>query len=373
MERAAGDSGEDAGSASGRLAGGDFDIAFHAGMRRAIEWETPSLGGRMLKAPHGREWLTLVSTWRTSPDRTVAFIADPRRTDLALFDPHARRLLSAYRWPFIEPPFVGGARPGNADWYMMRPPGWMLDRGWAVTPEVAGVTARDRLGPHQQPSVAWLRARGDEALIMIGGRHLGGPSDTAAHIVLSLAGREVDAFDASPGTFFRLVTLPAGALAGTGYVPLQVTSSVASGVATPVALEQFDLQSSGTPMAGAEDGWQEPEYNPATGRSWRWMSERATLRVRPIGRDVTLTLAGESPLRYFDRAPVVKVTLGGREIARFQPASDFRESIVLPADALAAAGGRVAIESDQWFTPAGREGSADRRHLALRIYAFGVH
>ena len=56
-------------------------------------------------------------------------------------------------------PFVGGARPGEADVYSMRPPGWMLDRGWALTAEVGGVTAKDGLGPHVQPSVAWVRSR----------------------------------------------------------------------------------------------------------------------------------------------------------------------------------------------------------------------
>jgi hypothetical protein len=102
------------------------------------------------------------------------------------------------------------------------------------------------------------------------------------------------------------------------------------------------------------------------------MSDRAVLWVRPVGRNVRLTLEGESPLRYFDRAPVVRVTVGGREVARFAPATDFSQSIVLPADALEAAEGRVVVESDQAFVPADRAGSADRRRLALRIYALEV-
>ena len=122
-------------------------------------------------------------------------------------------------------------------------------------------------------------------------------------------------------------------------------------------------------MVGLVDGWQEPEYDPRTARSWRWMSERGTLWVRPIGRDVTLTLTGESPLRYFDAAPSVTISVGGREVARFQPSADFTQEIVLPADALAAADGNVVIESDKWFVPGDRDGTADRRHLALRIYA----
>jgi hypothetical protein len=139
-----------------------------------------------------------------------------------------------------------------------------------------------------------------------------------------------------------------------------------------VALEQFDLQSPGVPMIGAGSGWYEPEYNPRTSQAWRWMSERAVLWVRPLGRDVTLTLLGESPLRYFDGAPTVIVSAGPRELARFNPSSDFTQSIRVPADALAAADGRITISSDKMFVPADRGGPPDRRHLALRIYSYSV-
>ena len=45
---------------------------------------------------------------------------------------------------------------------------------------------------------------------------------------------------------------------------------------------------------------------------------------------------------------------------------------MLPADALAEADGRVAIISDKFFVPAERDGSPDKRHLALRIYSYAV-
>lgn len=350
-------------------------IGMHAVGRRAAEWLAPELPLRVLKAPHGREWLTLVEQWRAQPDSTVWFIADPRRTDLALFDARASRRHDTYRWGFVEPPFVGGARPGDADLYLMRRPGWMLDRGWAVTPEVAGITARDGWGPHRQPSVAWLRGRGEEVLLMIGGRNLGAGSDPAARITLRLAGRTLQTFDAPPGFFFQLVRLPAGAIAGAqGYVPLEVTSRAADGLGKEVAvgLEQFDLQGAGVAMSGVASGWQEPEYNPLTFRSWRWTTERATMWVRPIGRDVTLTLSGESPLRYYYAAPTVTVSVGATTVVRFNPSADFTQEIVLPAPALASANGRVVIESDKWFVPGDRDGSADRRHLALRMYSYGV-
>ena len=139
-----------------------------------------------------------------------------------------------------------------------------------------------------------------------------------------------------------------------------------------VGLEQFDLQSPGVPMIGLAEGWHEPEYDPRTARSWRWVSEQATLWVRPVGRDVTLTLTGESPLRYFDCGAVRHRHVAGRQVARFKPSTDFTQDVVLPADALAAAEGRVVIESDKWFVPADRDAVPDRRHLALRIYSLSV-
>ncbi len=349
-------------------------VAMHAVMRRAADWLGAESGLRIVKAPHGHEWLSLVETWRSDPAALVSYVADPRRTDLALIDPLSRRGPTAYRWPFGEAPFVGGARPGNADVWAMRPPGWMLDRGWAVTAEVAGVTAKDGYGPHVKPSVAWIRTRPDAATLMIGGRHLadGAPP---VRIALALNGVPLDSFETPPGYFFRRIELPAGSLqAASAYLPLSVTSTAADGSTgqRAVGLEQFDLQSARVPMLGAESGWYEPEYNPRTAQAWRWTSEKAVLWVRPVGRDVRLTVEGESPLRYFDQPPTVIVAAGSREIARFNPSSDFTQSIVIPADALASADGRVTISSDKSFVPADRGGPPDRRHLALRIYSYAV-
>jgi hypothetical protein len=362
-------------------------MGLHAVARRAVDWlevtrESPLASGfrgtsplRVLKGPQGHEWLTLVEQWRSDPTSRIAFVADPRRTDLTLFDPVSRRGPMIYRWGFVEPPFVGGTRPGDSDVYALAPPGWMLDRGWALTAEVAGTTAKDGLGPQRTPTVAWIRARPDAGTLMIGGRHLGPPTDPAARISLSLNGAPLDTFEVQSGFFFRLVALPDGSLAGGArYIPLDVKSAAADGSnrVIPVGLEQFNLQSPGTPMIGLEEGWQEPEYDPRTAQSWRWAAEKATLWVRPVGRDVALTLSGESPLRYYDSAPAVTVSVAGREIARFSPSADFTQQIVLPADALAAADGRVVIASDKFFVPAARDGSPDKRHLALRIYSYAV-
>jgi hypothetical protein len=305
----------------------------------------------------------------------VLFLADPRRTDLALFDIHGVTLLASETWGFAEPPFVGGARPGNADLYRIESPGWMLDRGWALTAEIGGVTERIGAGPHRQPSVAWIRSRDEAALAIVGGRHLGSAGDPAAEITVSIGDRILAQWSVEPGFFVRRIEVPAGALAHPDrYVPMRVTSRVVdgSGPDARVALEQFDVQGAGVPMCAIEEGWHEPEYNPLTAVAWRWMSDRAVVWVRPTGRDVTLEFLGESPLRYHATAPLVSVRAGDRPVADFRPDTDFHRSIVLPASALAAAGGRVVVTSDQSFVPAERDGSPDRRRLAVRMYSVRV-
>lgn len=341
-------------------------IAMHAGIRRAAEWAAPILPARVTRAPHGREWLALVTLWKEQPSARVWFAADPGRTDLALFDANARELARAYRWGFTEPPFVGGARPGDIDWYEMQPPRWMLDRGWALTAEVGGVTARDRTGPETAPATAWIARHPDETTVLLGGRNLGPRPVT---LDVTLAGSRVTSYALAPGFFLHRLSLPSGSLgSGAGYAALDVRAIGGE----RVSLEQFDAQPPGVPMVGYDAGWQEPEFNPATGRSWRWMSETSNLWIRPIGRDVTLRLNGESPLRYYDAAPRVRISVGGREVGAFEPSADFEQTVTLPAALIEAAAGNVLLESSKFFVPGGAGGGGDQRHLALRIYTVSV-
>ena len=105
----------------------------HAVMRRVEEWLRDGSGPTVIHGAHGREWLPLVEHWRKQPDSVVRFVADPRRTDLVLFDPQTRVLERTDRWSIPEMPYLAGSRPGATDVYSMRPPGWMLERGWALT------------------------------------------------------------------------------------------------------------------------------------------------------------------------------------------------------------------------------------------------
>lgn len=345
-------------------------VTMHAFARRAAEWEAAGFSGPVTRPPHGHEWLTAVEAFRNDAP-VVMFVADPRRTDLVLFDPQSLQRRHEYRWSFVEPPFVGGARPGPADVHRIQSPGWMADRGWALTAEVGGVTARDRLGPHVQPTVAWIRPREGAMTLVYGGRHLGSAADPPVRVSVTLNGQTIDTFETKSGFFVRRIDVPPGG--GGAYVPLAIRSEAAdaSGRAVPVSLEQFDLQPAGVPMLALGTGWYEPEYNPLTTRAWRWIGDRAEAWVRPVGRDVTLTLEGESPLRYFDAPPSVRVFAGDTQVLEFKPDSDFTQDVVLPHAALAAAEGRVVVTSDTHFAPAAA-GAADPRRLAVRIYRVSV-
>jgi hypothetical protein len=151
---------------------------------------------------------------------------------------------------------------------------------------------------------------------------------------------------------------------------LTVTADAASpGAVPPVAIEQFDLQPPGVFELGFDEGWLEPEYNPETGRSWRWMSERAVVALRGATHDVTLRIAGESTRRYFSHGSRLTIAVADETVSVLETAGDFVADVRVPGALLAKTGGRVVLSSVQYFIPADSDGTADRRHLAIRLYS----
>ena len=341
--------------------------------RRARQWAagTP---GRLLESPRDYEWLEVTREWLEGPPADTWFIADPRRTDLALFDGENRRSRE-YRWPLNRVAYLGGVRPDELDWHIYSNPGWFLERGWALTPEIAGITERDGWGPHRRPSVGWIRRRNEEARLMIGGRHLGAAGEPPARVTVTIDGRPATAFETGPGFFLKFVPLAPGTLVGDGrYAALTVAASSAqTGAAAPrVALEQFNVQAPDVVQFGFGEGWHEPEYNPRTARLWRWMSDAASLQVHHGGGPVTIEIRGESPMRYYDEPPLLRISAGGRTLGELRPDRDFVMEVTADVATLDASGGRVLFESSAFFVPGDREGTADRRHLALRVYSVRV-
>ena len=351
----------------------------------AVAWRGEALPIARVPTAIRKQWLQVVDYWRGGGTAPVWFIADPgpngldSHHELALMDPGSRRMLASERWGFAADPLLAGTRPSIADWHELQVPGWFATEGWSLTPELAGVANRDRRGPALGGISAWVRRRDTPVTVLVGGRNLGRVDEPVVRYTVTVDGRQAATWTVTPnpGFFVETFTLAPGQLAGAErFALLAITAEAADGSGAPVrtAVEQFDLQDPASVMVGFDTGWHEAEYSLRQGRLWRWTSDVSTLRVVTAHpQALTLTLRGESPLRYFDRAPTVRIMVGTRVVHSFSPGSDFTEQIELPAE-LDWTGGeaRVRVETDLTFVPDERDGNGDRRRLGLRIYAATV-
>jgi hypothetical protein len=325
-----------------------------------------------LAAPAKHEWLEVVKYWNEGGRAPVWFIADPPRSDLALI--RRQRPPAQYRWPFGPLLLLGGVRPGEMDWHVIDPPDWYLGEGWAMTPETAGIANEDGRGPGRGGARGWIRRWPGQATLMVGGRNLAdaGPS---ARVRIAVDGRTVDEATLPPGFFLRMLTVAPATLSGAGdgdYATVTVdaepdsTSHSGPRLRADVAVEQFDAQMAGRVVFGFGDGWYEQEYNPTTGRLWRWTSERAALRVRAEGHALSLHMDGE--LEAAASSHVV-IRAGDRIVAEQDVGKSFSIATAIPAEALGGAEGAITIETSQWYVPSERSRrSRDRRHLGLKVY-----
>ena len=347
-------------------------LAMHQTFVRPLEAEEVGIEPR-LPAPPRLEWLELAKYWKSGRVEPIWFLADPMRSDLALVDPLSRRDSTELRWPLVARPAFGGMRPSAVRWHRMPAPGWFAEEGWSLTPEAAGMSRLMGRAPHLEPIVAMVRRRPGPARVLIGGRNLAGPADPAARFTIAIDGAPFQQWESAPGFFLQVFEIPAGRLAGEGPLArLSVQSTAASGAAPiPTAIEQFDLQDDRQLMWAYDAGWQEAEYAPAFG-VWRWTSDRASLRIIGPPQAVRITLTIESPLRYFDEAPLVRATGGGRELAVTTLSTTRDWTFDVPAAALAEAGGIITIETNRAFVPAETGGGADRRRLGLRVFSIQV-
>jgi hypothetical protein len=301
------------------------------------------------------------------------FLADPRRTDLALIDPRSRGDVIPFRWGPSASPTFGGMRPAALDWIRLTPPGWFAEEGWALTPETAGMARLMGRGPHLGPITARVRRDATARRVLIGGRNLAAPADPATRFTLRIDGREIEAWDVAPGFFLRTIALPAGALSGTGrFAVLTVQSAAVTGDAVvPSAIEQFDLQPLDTVMWGFDTGWNEAEYTPSVG-TWRWTSDRSMVRILNATTAVRVTMRFEPPSDYFDAVSEVSASAGATRIASSSVSGDAAWSFDVPLHVLTAAEGLITIATTQTFVPAERSGVADRRRLGLRVFELRV-
>jgi hypothetical protein len=345
-------------------------LAFHQTYRRPLEAEALAIQPQLPSPPH-REWLELVRFWQDGRLDPVWFLADPRRSDLALIDPRSRADRIDYSWRFSSLSNVGGMRPAAVAWYRMPAPGWFAAEGWALTPETAGIARLMGQGPSIAPITAWVRRRPEPVHVLIGGRHLGSSSDPAATFMAALDGRDVSRWESQAGFFLHEFDLPGDALHGPGRLARLTVQSSAGAPGIPTAIEQFDLQSRGSLMWAYDEGWHEAEYDPALGM-WRWASERSTLRIIDASSAVAITMRVERPRRYFDEDPVVRLSAGDRVLGETRFQSSELWSVTVPLADLQASRGRIVIETNQTFVPAERGGPPDRRHLGLRVFGINI-
>ncbi len=333
----------------------DFDL------RRPFQWvgdRLPSFAQR-LPTPPKHEWLEMVKYWNGGGREPVWFIADPMRTDLALVR-NSRRPVH-YRWPFSPTVLLGGARPNEMDWHVIESPDWYLGEGWALTPETAGTAREDRKGPGYGSISGWIRRRAAPVTLMVGGRNLA-DAGPVAKVEVDVDGTRVLDETIPPGFFLRMIALPNTTGAG-DYATVTIRSDNPE-----LAIEQFDAQPAGRVIYGFDEGWNEQEYNPATGVLWRWSSDRATIRLRPEGHAVALTLRGE-----LEEASSSQVTVraGNAVAAQFQVDRTFSRTVVIPADLLGAP--EVALDHrEQRVLRASRDpvavaGPAASRPEAVRV------
>ncbi len=331
------------------------------------------------KPRRGREWLDPVEYWRGGGRGPVWFLADPKRTDLALIDPQSRRDVTRYRWDVARHPVLSGTRPLAADWYRIVAPGWFLVEGWGLTPETGGIAQSTGSGVDKKPIEGYVRRRPGPMHLLIGGRHFSAAGDPPVLFTASIDATPIETWTVDPwpggASFLRFVDLPDGLPPGPGdYARLIITARAepSSRPTPPVAIRQFDIQSSATAIWGFGEGWHEAEYDNATGVSWRWSSGRSLLRVSPP-QDVVVSLRGESPLKYFREVPTVRIRAGDRIVGELRPDADFEWSVTVPADAIRNGEGAIEIETDRIYLPGQAEGTSDARQLGLRFFEISVN
>lgn len=348
----------------------------HFALRRPLEVSDAD-ALRVVPPRQHVEWLGLVEYWQRGGREPVWLLADPRRTDLALIDPLARLDVVRYGWSVANRPELSGTRPTGVDWYRLPPPGWFAGEGWSLTPETGGQARVTAKGPDQQPIRAWIRRREAPMHALVGARHLGEPNEPPAEIEVSLDDRIIDRWTIEPGDAnpLRFIDLPAGVRGDSGYSLVTVSSRSAAGDGrrAAVAVRQFDAQDAARLIYGFGEGWHDLEYEAASGRLWRWSSDRSVLRFHGPPQDVRVTLRGESPLRYFDMPPTVKLIAGDHTVAERRLADDFEWTATVPAHLLAQSGGSITLALDRAYLPGAAEGTTDARRLGLRLFEVRVH
>lgn len=356
-----------------RLAGDRPLVVVHDGMRRVADWFRPEWPEIPVFKPHEHAWLRIVDHFRTGRSDRAWFLADRRRSDIALIDPRARVVLAEYTRDATLRQFIGTVRQDEVRWWQIEAPRWMAGQGWALSSDASAASYASGREPHQAPAEVFLRRAAYPHRMLVGGSYRGGGGDGV--LVVEIDGRPAARWPVRHDKpwFLHWLDLTAAALDGPGpYASMTVRVDAVDNTAPRIGLGQFDFAPVGVPMSAVASGLYEIEPAPDGGPEWRWSADRIEFEVDAGGTGARLTLAGESTRRYFERASVVTVRVGDWVAGRFEAGDDFVETLDLPAARLEARPATLTIETDQVFVPFERGESADRRRLGLRLYRIEI-
>ena len=119
-------------------------------VKRTMDWYRPYWDVGPQPFPSDREWQRLVRHWVSGGTEPVWLLGDLSRNDVRLFDWRTTRLRGRYELDSAVRELMGGVRLDGLNWWEIDRPRWMLGTGWSLTPEIAGMTSKDRNGPHQR-------------------------------------------------------------------------------------------------------------------------------------------------------------------------------------------------------------------------------
>ena len=232
--------------------------------------------------------------------------------------------MTQFRWKVDGRSPLSGTRPLAADWYRLNPPGWFAGEGWGLTPETGGIAQAGKTGVDRRPIEALVRRRPGPMHLLVGGRHFSAAGDPPVVLTLAIAGTPVETWtvDPAPGgvSFLRFIDLPGGIPpVESEYVPLTITARAEPASAAHAA--------SGYPPV------RYPIQRHTDLRVWRGMARSGIRqRNRPVlaldqptaqscecaaPQAVVIRLRGESPLKYFDVEPTVRISAGDRIVGEF--------------------------------------------------------
>lgn len=118
-----------------------------------------------------------------------------------------------------------------------------------------------------------------------------------------------------------------------------------------------------------ERGFHGLEKNP-DGTTWQWMDQEGVVKLKSMGRDMTLKIVGRAPVEYFNKPSVIKLTLNGEPLDELQAgAKEVTKEYVVPAAKQSGEWVELKLNASQTLVPKDMiKGSSDPRRLSFSLH-----